>query len=80
MQVLLQVLVSLMQYTLKGCFFKENEYIEYRKKKPSVSFTRKASSKRINMQFIEGQMCVFLIKRRQIRSNKIIVESARVRG
>ncbi len=33
------------------------------------------------MQLIEGQMCVFfLIKRRQIRSNKIRIESARVRG
>ncbi len=46
MQVLLQVLVSLTQYTYEGflVFFYENEYIEYRKKKPSVSFTRKASS------------------------------------
>ncbi len=30
---------------------------------------------------IEGQVCVFfLLKRRQIRSNKIIIQSARVRG
>ncbi len=33
------------------------------------------------MQLIEGQMCVlFKIKRRQIRENKIRIESARVRG
>ncbi len=32
------------------------------------------------MQLIEGQMCVFLIKRRQTRSNKNRLESARVRG
>ncbi len=34
------------------------------------------------MHLIEGQMFVFffLIKRRQIRSNKIRIESARVRG
>ncbi len=34
------------------------------------------------MQLIEGQMCVvvFLIKRRQIRLNKIRIDSARVRG
>ncbi len=32
------------------------------------------------MQLIEGQMCVFLNKRRQIRSNRIRIESARVRG
>ncbi len=34
------------------------------------------------MQLIEGQMCVcfFFYKRRQIRSNKIRIESARVRG
>ncbi len=46
----LQVLVSLTQYTHEGFIlviffcFQENEYIEYRKKKSSVSFTRKASS------------------------------------
>ncbi len=44
MQVLLQALVSLTN-TLEGFFFFfENKYIEYRKNKPSVSFTRKASS------------------------------------
>ncbi len=34
------------------------------------------------MQLIEGQMCLcfFFIKRRQIRSNKFRIESARVRG
>ncbi len=34
------------------------------------------------MQLIEGQMfvCFFLIKMRQIRSNKIRIECARVRG
>ncbi len=34
------------------------------------------------MHLIEGQMCAcfFFIKRRQIRSNKIRIESARVRG
>ncbi len=32
------------------------------------------------MLLIEGQMCVFSIKRRQIRSNRIRIESARVRG
>ncbi len=33
------------------------------------------------MQLIEGPMCVFFkLKRRQIRSNKIRIESARVRG
>ncbi len=33
------------------------------------------------MHLIEGQMfVVFFIKRRQIRSNKIRIESARVRG
>ncbi len=31
------------------------------------------------MQLIEGQM-FFLIKKRQIRSNKIRIESARVKG
>ncbi len=36
MQVLLQVLINLTQYTQE-----ETEYIEYRKNKPSVSFTRK---------------------------------------
>ncbi len=44
MQLLLQVLVSLTQYTYEVFFFLQNEYIEYRKKKPCVSFTRKASS------------------------------------
>ncbi len=32
------------------------------------------------MQLIEGQMCVFLNKRRQIRSNRFRIESARVIG
>ncbi len=32
------------------------------------------------MQLIEGQACVFFIKRRQIRSNKFRIESARVKG
>ncbi len=57
--------------------------MEYRKKKPSVFFNKKqvdriekiklvlvffsASSYRINMQLIEGQVCgVFFIKRRPI--------------
>ncbi len=44
MEVLLQVLVSLTRGKFFYFIFFENEYIEYRKKKPSVSFTRKASS------------------------------------
>ncbi len=36
----------------------------------------------IKMQLIEGQMCLlfFYYKKRQIRSNKIRIESAGVRG
>ncbi len=47
MQVPLQVLVSLTAVHVGRFFFFFfflNEYIEYRKKKLSVSFTRKASS------------------------------------
>ncbi len=41
----------------------------------------KLAVRKINMQLIEGQMFVlFLIKRRQIRSNKFRTESARDRG
>ncbi len=50
MQVLIQVLFSLTSLTRRKVFFiyffYENEYIEYRKKKPNVSFTRKASRNR----------------------------------
>ncbi len=42
-QVPLQVLVSLTQYTKEGFFFKKMSNL-YRKKVLSVSFTRKASS------------------------------------
>ncbi len=52
MQVLLQVLVSLAVH-IGSIFSFENEYIEYRKKKP------RNLEKRINMQLTEGQMFVF---------------------
>ncbi len=59
-------------------FFLRNKWIE--KKEASISFSRKAIGYRINMQLIEGQVCVFFNKQKTDRYNRIRIESVRVRG
>ncbi len=44
-------------------FLRKRIYMNIEKKIPSVSFTRQASSYRINMQLIEGQMFFYIYKK-----------------
>ncbi len=66
MQVLWQVLVSLTQYTKQGFFFfflrKQVDRIE--KRKLVLVFQEKLAVT-INMQLIEGQVCVFFLNKKK---------------
>ncbi len=80
MQVLLQVLVSLTQYTWEGFFiFMKTSIWNIEKRNLVLVLQEKQLENKYAIDRGSNVCGLFLIKR-QIRSNKIRIESARVRG